>query len=292
MRREPPAPWSHSVVLSWAGMRGVVTLAAALLLPAETQQHDVLVLIAVVVTVGTLVIQGLTLPMLARRLGVRGPDPREDALQAATVMQSASRAGLTALAEVEDLDDSTRELLVTRSDDRVNQMWERLGNRGEDVDETPSSRYVRGRRAMLDAERIEVLRLRDEGRADHTVLRVVLGALDLEETMLERIDDREERLAASQSLPVESIEAPCEHLESAAESCVKARTPDGCEECLLDGTTWVHLRMCLSCGHVGCCDSSEGKHADGHFADTGHPVMRSIEPGETWRWCYVDAVVG
>lgn len=230
--------------------------------------------------------------MLARRLGVRGPDPREDALQAATVMQSASRAGLTALSQVEDLDESTRELLVTRSDDRVNQMWERLGNRGEDVDETPSSRYVRGRRAMLDAERIEVLRLRDEGRADQTVLRVVLSALDLEETMLERIDDREERLSASQVLPVESIEAPCEHLEAAAESRVKARTPDGCEECLRDGTTWVHLRMCLTCGHVGCCDSSEGKHADGHFADTGHPVMRSIEPGETWRWCYVDAVVG
>ncbi|MCU1536726.1 MAG: Na+/H+ antiporter [Humibacillus sp.] len=292
LRREPPAPWSHSVVLSWAGMRGVVTLAGALLLPDETIHQKVLVLIAVVVTVGTLVIQGLTLPMLARRLGVRGPDPREDALQAATVMQSASRAGLTALDGVEDLDDATRELLVTRSDDRVNQMWERLGNRGEDADETPSSRYVRGRRAMLDAERGEVLRLRDEGRADQTVLRVVLGALDLEETMLERIDDREERLSASQVLPVESIEAPCEHLEAAGESCVKAVTPDGCEECLRDGTAWVHLRMCLTCGHVGCCDSSEGKHADAHFADTGHPVMRSIEPGETWRWCYVDETLG
>jgi CPA1 family monovalent cation:H+ antiporter len=54
----------------------------------------------------------------------------------------------------------------------------------------------------------------------------------------------------------------------------------------------VHLRLCLECGHVGCCDSSEFKHATAHFHDTGHPVMRSIEPGESWRWCYVDAVVG
>ncbi len=292
LHREPPAPWSHSVVLSWAGMRGVVTLAAALLLPAETPERDVLVLIAVVVTVGTLVIQGLTLPALARRLGVRGPDPREDALQAATVMQAASRAGLAALDEVDDLDDATRELLVTRSNDRVNQMWERLGSRGEDADETPSSRYTRGRRAMLLAERTEVLRLRDEGRADQTVLRVVLGAFDLEETMLERIDDREERLSQSEVLPVDTIQAPCDHLDTAADSNVTACTPEGCEECLRDGTSWVHLRMCLTCGHVGCCDSSEFKHADAHFAEVRHPVMRSIEPGEAWRWCYVDEVLG
>ena len=90
------SPWSHTVVLSWAGMRGVVTLAAALLLPSDTPHRDVLILVAVVVTVGTLLIQGMTLPALARRLGVRGPDLREDALQAATVMQAATRAGLEA----------------------------------------------------------------------------------------------------------------------------------------------------------------------------------------------------
>ena len=66
----------------------------------------------------------------------------------------------------------------------------------------------------------------------------------------------------------------------------------GCEECLRDGTTWVHLRLCLQCGHVGCCDSSVGKHASAHFAELGHPVMRSIEPGEAWKWCFLDNRLG
>jgi CPA1 family monovalent cation:H+ antiporter len=291
LRLEAPSPWSHTAVLSWAGMRGVVTLAAALLLPANTPHREVLVLVAVVVTVGTLLIQGTTLPGLARRLGVRGPDPREDALQAATVLQAATRAGLDTLEAMPDVDEATRATLRERADDRLNQMWERLGPRGVDVVETPSERYVRARMAMLQAERDEVLRLRDEGRADQAVLRVVLGALDLEETMLDRIDDQQERLAGSEMLPVETIAAPCEHLED-TDTCAEPRTPEGCEECLRDGTTWVHLRLCLQCGHVGCCDSSEFKHSTAHFHETQHPVMRSIEPGETWRWCFVDEVVG
>jgi CPA1 family monovalent cation:H+ antiporter len=272
-------------------MRGVVTLAGALLLPLKTPHRDVLVLIAVVVTVGTLLIQGMTLPAIARRLGVRGPDPREDALQAATVLQAATRSGLDLLDRLDDVDDSTREMLRARSADRLNQMWERLGPRGGDIDETPSARYGRARMRMLQAEREEVLRLRDEGRADDVVLRVVLSALDLEETMLDRIEDQESRLAESEMLPVDTIEAPCEHLQD-TDVCSEPRTPEGCEECLRDGTTWVHLRLCLGCGHVGCCDSSEHKHASAHFREIGHPVMRSLEPGEAWRWCFVDEVVG
>jgi uncharacterized UBP type Zn finger protein len=62
----------------------------------------------------------------------------------------------------------------------------------------------------------------------------------------------------------------------------------GCEECLKMGDTWVHLRLCLSCGHVGCCDDSKNKHATKHFRSTKHPIVRSLEPGEDWRWCYVD----
>ncbi|GAC1366840.1 MAG: UBP-type zinc finger domain-containing protein [Acidobacteriaceae bacterium] len=65
----------------------------------------------------------------------------------------------------------------------------------------------------------------------------------------------------------------------------------GCEDCLREGSRWVHLRMCLECGHVGCCDSSPRKHATGHFKATTHPVMRSVEPGESWGWCYVDEVM-
>lgn len=64
----------------------------------------------------------------------------------------------------------------------------------------------------------------------------------------------------------------------------------GCEECLKSGDRWVHLRMCLTCGHVGCCDSSINTHATKHFHASGHPIMRSIQPGESWMWCYVDEV--
>lgn len=84
--------------------------------------------------------------------------------------------------------------------------------------------------------------------------------------------------------------ATCEHIE-AADITTKAKTPEGCEECLQSGDTWVHLRLCLSCGHVGCCDSSKNKHATKHFHDTQHPVMKSFESGENWRWCYIDEVM-
>jgi uncharacterized UBP type Zn finger protein len=65
----------------------------------------------------------------------------------------------------------------------------------------------------------------------------------------------------------------------------------GCEECLATGGQWVHLRMCQTCGHVGCCDNSPGRHATAHFRLTGHPLIRSFEPGEDWFWCYVDEVM-
>ena len=88
-----------------------------------------------------------------------------------------------------------------------------------------------------------------------------------------------------------TMTAPCEHVAQATIEAV-ARPAPGCEDCMRIGGRWVHLRECLSCGHVGCCDSSEGKHATGHFHETQHPVMRSIEPGEAWRWCFVDEVLG
>jgi len=78
---------------------------------------------------------------------------------------------------------------------------------------------------------------------------------------------------------------PCEHLQQIRD--VSANS-DGCEECLAMGDTWVHLRECLVCGHVGCCDSSKNRHATKHFSHTHHPIMQSIEPGEDWRWCFVD----
>ncbi|MGW6655582.1 UBP-type zinc finger domain-containing protein [Rhodococcus qingshengii] len=80
----------------------------------------------------------------------------------------------------------------------------------------------------------------------------------------------------------------CEELTNAPETDPAALTPGVCQECAeLGEDNWSHLRMCLSCGHVGCCDSSPHQHATNHYRETGHPVMRSHEPGESWRWCYV-----
>jgi uncharacterized UBP type Zn finger protein len=78
----------------------------------------------------------------------------------------------------------------------------------------------------------------------------------------------------------------CEHL--AQVHPVAARTPEGCEDCLKIGAQWVHLRLCLSCGHVGCCDDSPNRHATKHFHASGHPLITSWERGEEWVWCYVD----
>lgn len=65
----------------------------------------------------------------------------------------------------------------------------------------------------------------------------------------------------------------------------------GCEECLAAGGQWCHLRICLACGHIGCCDSSPGRHATAHASESGHPIMRSIQPGENWGWCYEDQLL-
>ncbi len=77
----------------------------------------------------------------------------------------------------------------------------------------------------------------------------------------------------------------CTHLDT-----VKVTKPGKhvCEDCVKTGDAWVHLRMCLECGHVGCCDSSKNRHARAHFHSSGHPLIRSAEPGERWMWCYVD----
>ncbi|MDX1885493.1 UBP-type zinc finger domain-containing protein [Mycolicibacterium sp. 120270] len=84
----------------------------------------------------------------------------------------------------------------------------------------------------------------------------------------------------------------CPHL-SAATFQPEPLTPGECQDCAeLGEHTWAHLRMCMTCGHVGCCDSSPHQHAGEHFRRTGHPVMRSVEPGENWRWCYIDVRVG
>ena len=79
----------------------------------------------------------------------------------------------------------------------------------------------------------------------------------------------------------------CAHLDQIREVTPSA---NGCEDCLKTGESWVHLRLCLTCGHVGCCDDSKNTHATKHFHATDHPLIQSFEPGEDWGWCYVDQV--
>ncbi len=82
-------------------------------------------------------------------------------------------------------------------------------------------------------------------------------------------------------------DVPCTHLDQIQDVTAHVH---GCEECLKMGDGWVHLRICLICGHVGCCDNSKNKHATKHFHATGHPLMQSFEPNEEWIWCYIDEV--
>ena len=83
--------------------------------------------------------------------------------------------------------------------------------------------------------------------------------------------------------------ATCSHLEQDLLEELPAEVA-GCEDCLREGTKWMHLRICLTCGHVGCCDDSPSKHATAHAGSTDHPIIRSLEPGEDWCWCFVDEI--
>jgi len=141
---------------------------------------------------------------------------------------------------------------------------------------------------MLAAERARVLTARDEGGYDDEVIRRVIRSLDVEEAMLETTPGDAQQLERDLMTP-EAIAGHCAHLEAAQDLPVPKEPV--CPNCVEMGTPWVHLRMCLSCGNVGCCDSSEQKHATAHFREQSHPVMRSVELGEAWRWCFVDEIV-
>jgi Na+/H+ antiporter len=288
------AAWKSAALISWAGMRGVVTLAAAFAIPASFPERAVLILAAFTVTAATLLGQGLTLPWLARRLSLPGPDPRQDALARATLFQDASVAGLAELERHADEEDpyDTVAALRRRVERRDFAAWERLG-RGGPESEAPSEAYARLRLEMLRAERQRVLEVRDTGRVPHEVVAEVLGALDQEESILDGADGHRDDLRDPLAREVAAVTTRegCVHLAEARDD-VPVADDTVCEGCVAEGTTWVHLRTCLACGYTGCCDSSPRRHATAHYAATGHPVIRSAEPGEAWRWCYVDQLVG
>jgi CPA1 family monovalent cation:H+ antiporter len=283
--------WQDATVVSWAGMRGVVTLAAAFALPARTPHRGLLLLVAFTVVVGSLLLQGLTLPVLIRRLGLHGPDRAEDALREAALLTEVVSAGqqrLERIREREDLPDRVVAELRDRSVRRSDAAWERLGRSNAEF-EPPTATYVRVRLQMLEDERTVLLEARDAGRYDEEVLRSVQNQLDVEESLLDHVDLEDRDVA--DALRPGSVDQLCEHLQVAPRDAT-ARTPEGCGACLADGSLWVHLRLCLTCGEVGCCDSSAHQHARRHSEQTGHPVVRSYEPGEAWRWCFVDDELG
>ena len=291
IRKGPAPPWRNLTVVGWAGMRGVVTLAAALSLPESTPYRPVLVLVAFVVVVGSISLLGSTLPWIVRQLKLAPPDPAEDALAEAALLDEAMKAGLARLDEAStdsDPDDVLARLRV-RTDERSNSAWERVAVSRPDT-ETPIETYQRLRLEMLAAEREAVLAARDAGRATDEALRRVIRYLDVEEAMLDRSPTDTVKLDHELATPP-TLARVCDHLLAARDD-VTPKTPGACEECLDEGTTWVHLRLCLTCGHVGCCDSSVRRHATGHFHTVGHPVMRSAEPNERWRWCYSDEILG
>jgi len=276
-------PWTFTFVLGWAGMRGVVTLAAAFVIPEEAEHREVLLLIAFTVVAGTLFIQGLSLGWVARRLGVPSPDPMDDALARATILQQASKAGFAELEKLEFEDPhGVRDLLDQRIDQRNFAAWERLGTTADE--ETPSELYSRVRREMIDAERRRVLEIRLSGTVASEVISEVLSMLDVEESMLEMAHQNHEELRAvtARRRPAGEV---CDDLEKF--SVVETSDAGVCRECLEEGTRWVALRECLDCGHLACCDSSPRQHATAHFRESQHPVMQSAEPGEDWRWCFV-----
>lgn len=280
-------PWTYTLLLGWAGMRGVVTLAAAFVIPQSVPHREVLLLIAFTVTAGTLFVQGLSLPWLARRLRVPSPDPTADALARANLLHQASQAGLAELDLIEEDDPhEVSETIRDRVRRRDHAAWERVGAA---QNETPSEIYARRRQVMIEAERKRVLEIRSTGTMAHEVVEEVLAMLDVEESMLDYSERERERVKAA-GTPI-AFEGACEDLRQVRPP-VEPDTPGVCGECIRDGTAWVHLRMCLDCGHVGCCESSPQMHATAHFHTTRHPVMRSAEPGESWRWCYLHDLTG
>jgi monovalent cation/hydrogen antiporter len=199
IREREPAPTPAQVfVVAWAGMRGVVSLAAAFGVPLTTMSgapfpgRPQLVFLTFVVVIGTLLLHGLTLPWLIRRLGVQGDEARTDAIAAAAAQDKAARAAaerldeLLAEEEVTDVHERAADVLRGWNTRRRNSAWERLGRDAGEIGESPAAAFRRLRLEMLAAERAAFIVERDSGRIDDEVLREVLRGLDLEEATLNR----------------------------------------------------------------------------------------------------------
>ncbi len=223
-RRDERVPASYLVVIGWAGMRGVVTLAAAFVIPEGTPNREILLLVAFTVVAGTLFLQGFSLGWLARRLRVPSPDPLEDALARAALLEQASEAGLVRLAEIErDDEHGVCAVIRQRVDERNFAAWERLGSDRT----TPSEAYAVARLEMIGAERAEVLRVRSSGTVSSEVVAGVLAQLDVEESMIDRVQRSRPRSSLSGQSTQGGVVTRelCEHLTADdARSRLKAVT--------------------------------------------------------------------
>ncbi|HEY1969170.1 MAG TPA: Na+/H+ antiporter [Pseudonocardia sp.] len=190
--RDPYPSWRQPAVISWAGMRGVVSLAAAFAITPGVPHREQLIFLAFFVTVGTLLLHGLTLPWLIRALKIHGDDSATDALAEAQAQHAAGRAAVARLDELATTEEPSHEHTVRKlrylAEMRTNSSWERLGRGPEEAGESPGAAHRRLRRAMVNAERETFVQYRDDGRIDDEVLRRVLRELDLEEAMLSRDD--------------------------------------------------------------------------------------------------------
>jgi CPA1 family monovalent cation:H+ antiporter len=197
-REVRPTP-AQVFVLAWAGMRGVVSLAAAFAVPLTTLSGEEfpgrpqLVFLTFVVVIGTLLLHGLTLPWLIRRLGVEGDEAQSDLIASAAAQDKASRAAADRLDAVladdeatSDMNERAAEVLRHWNTRRRNAAWERLGRDDADIGESPTAAFRRLRLEMLDAERQTYIAERDGGHIDDEVLRTLLHGLDLEEATLNR----------------------------------------------------------------------------------------------------------
>lgn len=274
-----------ALVVGWAGMRGVVTLAAALTLPFDFPAREVLVFVALFVTVGTLLGQGLTLPALARRLGTNGPDAREDAVEEVIVMHRASVRALNQLRDTIHTDDEeTAFAEIDRSTtQRLNSLWDLLDREGT---ESPEATQRQLNLEMLQSQRRAVLAFRERHDVEQALIADLLVSLDLQEAGLQRHSDKSESIENS-PLVLSPDDAPCADLATAPLH-IKPATMTGCAQCQAEGRRPEDLALCLVCGHIGCV--SELHHAREHFEATGHPVLRSFTPGESWRRCLVHEV--
>ncbi len=191
-RTDPHPPWQAPAVISWSGMRGVVSLAAAFAIPESVPGRPELLFLTFCVTVGTLLLHGLTLPWLIRTLGVQDAgESQADALAEAQAQYAAGRAAMTRLDQLTENGDAeprSVQKLKRMAEMRTNSSWERLGRDASETGEGPGATYRRLRREMLIAERDTFVEHRNSGRIDDEVLRRVLRELDLEEAMLSRDD--------------------------------------------------------------------------------------------------------